>query len=60
MTNEIIGYAIWDCQTGRTVRSYGPTQFRTATRKADALDSAYGAVRYTVRPMYRALRSEAA
>lgn len=60
MTNEIIGYAVLDKQTGRTVRSYGPDQFRAANRKVDALDNAYGAYRYSVRPMYRAPRAEAA
>lgn len=42
-------YQVIDGQTGRVVGTYAT--LRAASRRVDKLDSAYGACRYSVRPV---------
>lgn len=50
---EIIGYHLKDARTGAILAKYGPTQGKRARTRADKLDLEYGAIRYTVLPIYK-------
>ncbi len=49
---QIIGYELVDSHTKKVLKPYGPDKRRYASRQADKLDLAYGAVRYFVRPVF--------
>ncbi len=49
---QIIGYELVDSQTNKVLKPYGPDKRRYASRQADKLDLAYGAVRDFVRPIF--------
>ncbi len=50
---EIIGYELKDNRTGAIVGKYGLAQGKRARTRADKLDLEYGAIRYSVRPIYK-------
>ena len=49
---HIIGYELIDNQTKKVLKKYGPDKRRYASRQADKLDLAYGAIRYHVKPIF--------
>ena len=49
---KIIGYELVDSQTKKVLKKYAADKRRYASRQADKLDLAYGAVRYSVKPIY--------
>lgn len=50
---QLMGYELIDNQTKKVLRKYGPDKRRFASRAADKLDLQYGAIRYSVRPIYK-------
>lgn len=48
----IKGYQLIDNKTGQVLKEYGPSQRNIARGRADRLDNAYGAIRYTVKPLF--------
>ncbi len=50
--NEVIGYNVIDIQTKAVVKSYGQGKGNVARAYANKKDLAYGAIRYSVRPIY--------
>jgi hypothetical protein len=53
VTREIIGYELRDNQTRKVIGKYGPTQGKRARSRRDTLDLEYGAIRYSVIPVYK-------
>lgn len=52
MENTI--YQLIDTQTGKVLGTYTYAQRNRARNRADKLDQEYGAVRYSVRPVFAA------
>lgn len=50
--NKVIGYNVIDIQTKAIVKSYGEGKGSVARSFANKKDLAYGAIRYSVRPIY--------
>lgn len=53
---KITGYQLVDIKTKTVLKTYEPTKFHIATRRADKLDLKYGAIRYSVRPLFEEVK----